>query len=80
MKDAKILRDQLFIVRDVTGRSGEYAASGIQDHDLIGNIERQMAVLLDQNDRLPFVLQAPDGAADLRDDQRRKPLRRSSAF
>jgi len=40
---------------------------------LIGNVERQMAVLLDQNDRLPFVLQAPDGAADLRDDQRRSP-------
>src|ERR1700682_4878053 len=62
MKDAEILRDQLFIVQDVAGRPSEYAASGVEDDSPIRNIERQLEVLFDQNDGLSFLLQSPDSA------------------
>ena len=74
-KHAQILRDQLFIVQDVAGRPSEHAASGVEDYGMIRNVKRQLAILFDQNDRLPFFLQASDGATDLRDDQRRQALR-----
>jgi hypothetical protein len=48
MKDAEILCDQLFIVKDVAGRAGEHATSGVEDHRVIGNIERQLLVPFDQ--------------------------------
>ena len=43
---------------------------------MIGDFERQLKILLDENDGLPFVLQALNGAADLRHDQRGKAFRR----
>ena len=76
MKDAKILRDQFFIVQEIAGLAREHAASGVEDDRLIRNIERQLAVLFDQDDGLSFLLQTPDGAADLGDDQRRQAFRR----
>ena len=69
--DAEILRDQLFIVQNVTGIADEHTASGVEDDRLVRNVERQLEILLDQNDGLSFFLEASDGAADLRDDQRR---------
>jgi len=49
-------------------------AAGIKDHHLVGQLERELHVLLDEQDRLAFRLQARDGAADLGDDDRREAL------
>jgi hypothetical protein len=76
VKDAKILRNQHLIVQNFTGIAGEYAAPGVEDDGLICDIERQLAVLFDQDDRLSFLLQPLDGAADLRNDQGGKTFRR----
>ena len=69
MENAEILRNQLLIVQNVTGAPGEHAAPGVENHGLIRNIERQLEVLFDQHDGLAFLLETPDGAADLSDDQ-----------
>jgi hypothetical protein len=45
MEHAEILRDQVFVVAKLLGAAGEYAASGVEDDGLIGNVERQLAVL-----------------------------------
>src|SRR4030081_3540081 len=76
MKDAEILFDQLFIIQNVAGATGEHAASGVEDDRLIRNVERQLEILFDENDGLPFLLQSSDGAADFGDDQGRKAFRR----
>src|SRR6266852_9582009 len=76
MNDAEILGDQLFIVHNVAGVAGEHAASGVEDDRLIRNVERQLDILFDENDGLPFLFQSSDGAADFGDDQRRKAFRR----
>src|SRR5579864_2727630 len=74
MIHAQMLRDQLFVDPGRIARKD--AASGIENDGLVGNLERQLPVLLDQNDRLAFLLQSLDGAADFRNDQRRKAFRR----
>jgi hypothetical protein len=76
VKNAEILRNQLLIIQNVAGISGEHAASGVENNRMIRNVEHQLAILFDENDGLSFLLQAPDGAPDLRDDQRRKTFRR----
>src|SRR6266481_2815786 len=76
VKDAKILRDQRFIVEDFAGVAREHATSGVEDDRLIRHLEGQFPVLLDQDDGLPLLLQPLDGAADLGDDQGGKALRR----
>ena len=50
--------------------------TGIDDHDVVGEVERKLDVLLDQHDRLPFGLQLRDGAADFGDQLRREPFGR----
>ena len=54
------------------GGAGEHDRAGIDDHDVVGKVERQLDVLLDQHDRQPFGLQLRDGAADFGDDLRRE--------
>lgn len=76
MKYTKVLGDEIVIGHNFLGRAEESAATGIEYDDLIGNIERQMPVLFDQDDRLTFVLEAADGSSDLRDYQRSKAFRR----
>src|SRR5450631_4408228 len=76
MKDAEILCNQVFVVQNVAGVAGEHAASGVENNRLIGNVERQLEILFDKNDRLSFLLQELDGAADLSDDQGRETFRR----
>src|SRR5262249_1833286 len=73
--DTEILRDQFFIFQQLACAAGNHAAPGVEDDRLIGNVERQLEILLDQNDRLSFRLQKPDGAADFSHDQRCKSLR-----
>ena len=46
--------------------------AGIHDHHLVGKVERELDVLLDQHDREAFGLQLRDGAADFGDDLRRE--------
>jgi hypothetical protein len=79
VKDAEILRDQLFVVHNVAGAAGEHAASGIEDDRLVGDLERQFDILFDQNDRLSVRFQAPDGAADFRDVSGARPSDGSSS-
>ncbi len=45
------------------------------DH-VVGQIQRELEVLLDQHDRLALGLEPRDGPADFGDDQRREPFRR----
>jgi len=42
MEDAEILCNQPFVVQDVAGIAGEYAAPGVEDDRGIGNVERQL--------------------------------------
>src|SRR5258708_6801882 len=74
--DAEILRDQLFIVQNIAGIADEHTASGVEDDRLVRNVERQLDILFDENDGLPFLFQSSDGAADFGDDQGRKAFRR----
>jgi len=75
-KDTEILRDQFLNVENIVGRTDEHATPGAGDDRAICNVERQLPILLDQNNRLPLLFQTPDGATDLRDDQRCKTFRR----
>src|SRR2546427_8202998 len=72
LKDSEMLRDQSLVVSHLAGAPAERDAPGIEDHDLVGEVEGELDVLLDQKNRLAFLLQAQEGAADLRDDQRCK--------
>src|SRR3989454_8570595 len=71
-KYSEMLRDQSLVVSHLAGAPAERDAPGVEDHDLVGEVEGELDVLLDQKNRLAFALQAQEGAADLRDDQRRK--------
>jgi hypothetical protein len=48
--DAKILRNQIFIVQEFVGLACKYATAGVEDDHLIGYLERQLTILLDQYD------------------------------
>src|SRR5256886_17628351 len=52
-KDSQMLSDQSFVAARLAGAAGEGDAAGIQDHDFVGELERELEVLLDQQDRLP---------------------------
>src|SRR5438105_15708716 len=72
LKDSEMLRDQGLVVSHLAGAPAERDAPGVEDHDIVGEGEGELDVLLDQKNRLAFMLQAQERAADLRDDQRRK--------
>src|SRR5258706_7413533 len=74
-ENSKVLRDQIRVAADPGYRAAERDPAGIQDDDIIGETERELGVLLDEQDRLALLLQPGDGAPDLCDDQRRKSLR-----
>src|SRR5437879_85313 len=76
LKDSEMLRDQSLVVSHLAGAPAERDAPGIEDHDLVGQVEGELDVLPDQKNRLAFMLQAPARAADLPDDQRRKSIGR----
>src|SRR5579864_5460412 len=71
---AEILRDQLVVAKELSGSAKKRTASRIEDHCVIGDVECELAVLLDENDRLPLRLQALDGLADFGDELRREPF------
>src|SRR5262249_26804717 len=57
-------------------RPFDHDAAAVEDHDVVGHVEHELGVLLDQHDRQPLGLQPPDGRHDLGDDLRRQPFRR----
>src|SRR5947208_7209341 len=73
-KNPQMLSDQSFVAARLAGAAGEGDAAGVQDHYFVGELEGEPDVLLDEQDRLAFGLQAGDGAADLGDDERREAL------
>ena len=73
---AKMLRDQLLVVQNLARLAGKDAASGVENDGVVGDIERQLPVLLDQHDGLALILEPLDGAADVGHDQGRQPFRR----
>src|SRR5712692_6520594 len=75
-KNPQVLSDESFVGLRRGGRAGECDPPGIEDHGVIRQAERELDVLLDQQDRLPFGLEARDGAPDFGDDQRRQALGR----
>src|SRR5437867_9486483 len=76
LKDSEMLRDQSLVVSHLAGASVERDSARVEDHDFVGEVEGELDVLLDQKNRLAFLLQAQEGAADLRDDEGRKPFGR----
>src|SRR5229473_3752567 len=73
-ENAEVLRDDSIVEPDRTGGSAKDDASGIDDDDIIGEIERELDVLLDQDDRLAFRLELRDGASDLGHELRCQPF------
>src|SRR5262249_50998377 len=74
-KHAEVLGDDGVVELDLGRGAAEHHAPGIDDDDVVGKIERELDVLLDQHDRLALGLDLRDGAADLGDELRREPLR-----
>ena len=58
------------------GRRVDHHPAAVQDDDVVGDVEGELGVLLDQQDRQPLLLQAPDRGHHLGDDLRRQALRR----
>src|SRR5712691_5655057 len=72
LEDSEMLRDQGLVIAHPAGAAAERDAAGVEDHHLVGEVEGELDVLLDQEYRLAFPLQARDGAAHFGDDQRRE--------
>jgi len=49
-----VLGNQRFVAARLASAAGESDAAGVQDHDFVGELERQPNVLLDEQDRLAF--------------------------
>src|SRR5713101_5788539 len=73
---AELLGDHGVVDLDLASGSGEHHLPGIDDDHVVGEVECELDVLLDEHDRLPFGLELRDGAADLGDELRREPLGR----
>ena len=58
MKDAEVLRNDRIVVRKLRRRAVEHAAPGVENDGLVGDLERELEVLLDQDDGLPLFLEA----------------------
>ena len=75
LRNAEVLSYQDVVVPNVGNSAGEHDASGVEQHDIVGETEGQIYILLDQQDRLAILLEPRNGAAELGDDDRRKPFR-----
>src|SRR5208283_3664778 len=71
-----MLRNKRFIVAHLIDRSGKYGVAGVEQNDVVGQIEGEAQILLDEEDRLAFLFETRDDATDLGDDPRCKTLRR----
>src|SRR5262249_60633159 len=73
-KHTQVLRHNGVVELDLIGGAAKHDATGIDDDDIVGEIEGELDVLLDQHDRLSFALELRDGAADLGHPLRREPF------
>src|SRR5262245_13480663 len=74
LEHAEMLRHNGVVELDLIGGAAKYDATGVDDDDVVGEVEGELDVLLDQHDRLSFGLELRDGAADLGHQLRREPL------
>src|SRR5437588_6489320 len=74
LKYSQILCDDLIVSPRLGRGAGKHHGAGIHDHHVVGKVERELDVLLDQHDRQSFGLQLRDGAADFVDDLRGETL------
>src|SRR6185503_10461144 len=63
LKHSEMLRNQGLVASHLCGASAERDSACIEDHDLVGDVEGELDVLLDQENRLAFLLEASDGAS-----------------
>src|SRR5712691_10437092 len=56
LEDSEMLRDQSLVVAHPAGAAAERDAAGVEDHHLVGEVEGELDVLLDQENRLAFPL------------------------
>src|SRR5438445_7330317 len=73
-KHTQVLRHNGVVELDLIGGTAKHHATGIDDDDIVGEVEGELDVLLDQHDRLPLGLELRDGAADLGHQLRREPF------
>src|SRR5262249_44487531 len=73
-KHTEMLRHNGVVELDLIGGAAKYDATGVDDDDVVGEVEGELDVLLDQHDRLAFGLELRDGAADLGHQLRRASL------
>src|SRR6266481_2657451 len=73
-EDAEVLGYDGIIEPDLIGPAAKHHAASIDNDDIVGEIERELDVLLDEDDGLPFGFELRDGAANLCDQLRREPL------
>src|SRR3989442_11831017 len=69
LEDSEMLRDQSLVIAHLAGAAAERDAAGVEDHHLVGEVEGELDVLLDQENRLAFLLQSPEGAAQFGGEQ-----------
>src|SRR3954469_10732287 len=72
LEHPQMLRDHALVRLRLGRRSGKHDRAGIHDHDVIGKVERELDVLLDEHDGKPLGFELRDGAANLVDDLRRE--------
>src|SRR5262249_20327536 len=73
-KHTQVLRHNGIVKLDLIGGTAEHHATRVDDDDIVGEVEGELDVLLDQHDRLPLGLELRDGAADLGHQLRREPF------
>src|SRR5690242_9695712 len=73
--DAEVAPDELVVSAHFVHAAAEDDAAGVEDRHLVGEVEGEAHVLLDQHDRVALGLEPRDGAPDLRDDEGREAFR-----
>src|SRR6185312_7948839 len=77
-KHPQVLAQHGRVLPDRGGRRDDCHLSGVEQHDIVGDVEHQRGVLLDQHDRQPALLQLADGGHDLVHDLGARPSEGSS--
>src|SRR5580692_2053288 len=61
LKDAEMLTQVDAVVLQRCGRRGDRDAAGVENDDIVGNVEHEFRALLDEHDRQPAFLELADG-------------------
>src|SRR5919108_296737 len=73
--DAQVLAQVEAALLQLHRRAFDGHAAAVEDDDVVGDVEHEPGVLLDEEDGQPLRLEAPDGGHDFGDDLRRQALR-----